>query len=37
MGLRDDIEEATKSKAEGGTGASEKFWDWTEEQVKPYI
>ena len=36
MPLRKDLEAAAKSEAEGGTGTAAKFWDWTEEQVKPY-
>ena len=35
--LRKDLEESGKSEAEGGTGVASKFWDWTEEQVKPYL
>lgn len=27
---------ATKTKAEGGTGIARQFWEWSEEQVKPY-
>jgi retinol dehydrogenase-12 len=34
---REDIEQSIKSKAEGGTGVAEEFWDWTEEQVKLYL
>jgi hypothetical protein len=33
---RADLENGSKSKAEGGTGIAEKFWKWSEEQVKPY-
>ncbi|KAI0886571.1 uncharacterized protein GGS22DRAFT_186640 [Annulohypoxylon maeteangense] len=29
--------EASKTKAEGGTGISQQFWAWTEAQVKPYL
>ena len=36
MPLRKDLEAAAKTEAEGGTGTAAKFWDWTEEQVKPY-
>jgi len=35
--IRKDIEAGSKSGAEGGTGVAEKFWAWTEEQVKPYV
>ncbi|KAI1813259.1 short-chain dehydrogenase [Poronia punctata] len=35
--IRKDLEEATRSEAEGGNGNSARFWDWTEEQIKPYI
>ncbi|KAG8162047.1 hypothetical protein KVR01_007812 [Diaporthe batatas] len=28
---------ATKSSAEGGNGTTQKFWDWSEEQVKKYL
>jgi len=34
--MREDIENASKSVAEGGTGGAEKFWEWNEEQVKPF-
>jgi hypothetical protein len=37
MPLREDLEAASKTEAEGGTGIAAKFWDWTEEQVKPYL
>lgn len=33
---RPDLVQGSKSKAEGGTGIAEKFWEWSEEQVKPY-
>jgi retinol dehydrogenase 12 len=35
--LRKDFEAASKTEAEGGTGVGLQFWDWTEEQVKPYL
>ncbi|KAI1135654.1 putative short-chain dehydrogenase [Hypoxylon sp. FL0543] len=35
--IRKDLVEGTKTKEEGGTGAAEKFWEWTEEQIKPYV
>jgi retinol dehydrogenase-12 len=31
------LKAGSKSEAEGGTGVAEKFWEWTEEQVKPYL
>jgi len=34
--IREDLQQSAKSEAEGGTGVAEKFWEWTEEQVKPY-
>ncbi|KAI1453286.1 putative short-chain dehydrogenase [Annulohypoxylon moriforme] len=35
--IRKDLVEATKTEAEGGNGTAEKFWEWTYEQVQPYI
>lgn len=35
--LRTDIVEASKSESEGGTGLAKKWWEWTEDQVKPYL
>jgi retinol dehydrogenase-12 len=35
--IRKDLLLATKSEDEGGTGNGLKFWEWTEEQVKPYV
>jgi len=35
--IRADLAKGAKSEAEGGTGVAEKFWAWTEEQVKPYL
>ena len=26
-----------KPEKEGGSGVAEKFWEWSEEQVKPYL
>ncbi|KAI0198379.1 hypothetical protein F4808DRAFT_472852 [Astrocystis sublimbata] len=34
--IREDLDKAKVLEAEGGTGATRKFWEWTEEQVKPY-
>ncbi|RFU29240.1 hypothetical protein B7463_g7089, partial [Scytalidium lignicola] len=35
--IRKDMIDATKTEAEGGTGVGLKFWEWCEEQIKPYI
>ena len=35
--LRKDILLALKGKEDGGTGEALEFWDWCEEQVKPYL
>jgi hypothetical protein len=35
--IRKDLVAATKTEAEGGTGGAHKFWEWNEEQVKPYL
>lgn len=35
--LRKDLVLGQKTEAEGGTGTAEKFWNWSEEQVKPYL
>ncbi|CAG8953768.1 hypothetical protein HYFRA_00006659 [Hymenoscyphus fraxineus] len=35
--IRADMLEASKSVAEGGTGNGEKWWEWSEEQVKPFL
>jgi hypothetical protein len=37
MKIRKDLLEASKTKAEGGTGLAEKFWEWNEEQIKAYL
>ncbi|KAI1498747.1 putative short-chain dehydrogenase [Biscogniauxia marginata] len=37
MPIRKDLLDATKSEEEGGNGTVLKFWDWTEEQVKPFL
>ncbi|KAI0977226.1 hypothetical protein F4678DRAFT_412208 [Xylaria arbuscula] len=37
MSIRKDLKEATKTKAEGGSGIAKEFWEWTEEQVRPYL
>ena len=35
--IRKDYEQSVKTVAEGGTRVREKFWRWSEEQVKPYL
>ncbi len=35
--IRKDLVLAQRSEKEGGTGTAEKFWDWCDEQVKPYM
>lgn len=35
--IRPDLEAGKKSISEGGTGVGEKFWAWSEEQVKSYL
>lgn len=35
--IRSDLQRGSKSRAEGGTGIAEDFWEWSEEQIKPYI
>jgi retinol dehydrogenase-12 len=37
MKIRPDLLEASKDVDEGGTGIAKKFWEWTEEQIKPYL
>ncbi|KAI5922626.1 putative short-chain dehydrogenase [Camillea tinctor] len=37
MPIRKDLLDATRSEGEGGNGTAEKFWDWSEDQVKPFI
>jgi len=37
MKLRKDLVQGSKSEAEGGTGIAEKFWEWNEEQIKPFL
>jgi len=37
LAIRTDLMEATKKVEEGGTGMGLKFWEWTEEQIQPYI
>lgn len=35
--LRQDILDGGRSEEEGGTGNAEAFWNWSEEQVRPYL
>ena len=35
--LRADLEASSKSEAEGGTGIGNKFWEWSEDQVKSFL
>ncbi len=36
VGIRKDLEAGSKAEAEGGTGVAEKFWEWSEKQVKSF-
>lgn len=35
--IRKDMQNATKSKAEGGNGHAADFWEWTEDLVKDFV
>jgi len=35
--LPKDIEDGLKSKSEGGTGAAEKFFEYCDREVKPFL
>ncbi|KAK3309301.1 uncharacterized protein B0T15DRAFT_488050 [Chaetomium strumarium] len=35
--LREDLQNAMRRESEGGTGGTARFWDWTEEQIRPYL
>ena len=37
MKIRQHLLDASKPVSEGGTGIAEKFWEWNEEQVKPFL
>ncbi|KAJ3579843.1 hypothetical protein NPX13_g715 [Xylaria arbuscula] len=37
MPPRKDLKDATKTKAEGGTGVAKEFWEWNENQIRPYL
>lgn len=34
--IRKDLQDATKTEAEGGNGHAGKFWAWSEEQIREY-
>jgi retinol dehydrogenase-12 len=34
--IREDMLAASKMEGEGGSGIAHKFWEWNEEQIKPY-
>ncbi|KAI0142660.1 hypothetical protein GGR57DRAFT_486114 [Xylariaceae sp. FL1272] len=34
--MRSDLEAAAKSEKDGGNGSTEKFWNWSEEQLRPF-
>ncbi|KAK7397651.1 short-chain alcohol dehydrogenase [Neonectria punicea] len=35
--IRSDLQQGSLTEAEGGTGMAEKFWAWSEDQIKPFI
>ncbi|KAI8716747.1 hypothetical protein NCS52_00969100 [Fusarium sp. LHS14.1] len=35
--IKSSLQDGTKDESEGGTGAARKFWEWQEEQVRPYL
>jgi len=35
--IRSDIKASSLTPEEGGTGVGAKFWEWSEEQVKPFL
>lgn len=37
MNMRKDLVQASKPRAEGGTGIAQAFWKWNEEQIKSYL
>ncbi|KAI0412979.1 hypothetical protein F5X98DRAFT_353387 [Xylaria grammica] len=37
MHPRKDLKEATKTKEEGGSGIAQEFWEWNEQQVRPFL
>ncbi|CZR53266.1 related to Oxidoreductase, short-chain dehydrogenase [Phialocephala subalpina] len=34
--IREDLEASSKSEKEGGSGIGAEFWNWSEEQVRPF-
>ncbi|KAK8877052.1 short-chain dehydrogenase protein [Apiospora arundinis] len=37
MRIRRDLQEATRTEAEGGSGVAKGFWEWNERQVERYL
>jgi hypothetical protein len=37
MPIRPDLQKGALPESEGGTGMAEFFWNWSEEQIKPYF
>lgn len=37
MNIRKDLVSASKTEEEGGTGIAKRFWDWNEEQIRPFM
>ncbi|KAF5020063.1 hypothetical protein F66182_7905 [Fusarium sp. NRRL 66182] len=37
MPIRPDLQKGALLESEGGTGMAEKFWKWSEEQIKPFF
>ncbi|KAI0542185.1 hypothetical protein GGR58DRAFT_453081 [Xylaria digitata] len=37
MRPRKGLKEATRTRAEGGTGIAKEFWEWNEEQIRPFL
>lgn len=37
MKIRQHLLDGSKPISEGGKGTAEKFWEWNEEQVRPFI
>lgn len=35
--VRKDLVEAIKPETDGGNGTARKFWEWTENQIQPYL
>lgn len=35
--IRKDLKEGSLDESEGGTGMAKRFWEWQEEQIKPYV